>query len=144
MAPGFAKRYQDVAQHNCEPTTRVRILHSKTEIPQNYFWSDFPGEPVSPEAFQQCHRVILTPREFENVQETLAPVNSAISDRSDSCDKWGDWTEQGLIDRGFKVLDQPTILAVAESDGRRFAIQFVSTETATPACDGDTRVGAFR
>ena len=89
----------------------------------NYFWPEFPGEPVSPQVFAQCQRLILTPAEFAASQQTLIEAKASIKPCKKSHD-WGSWTERSLIEKGFKVLGEPTILAVAESEDR-FAIQFV-------------------
>ena len=107
------------AQHSIQTDgTRREVQHvlERSKI----FWPNFPGEPVSHEIFEQCHHVILTPAQLTTSQQTLVAAKASIGSR----DEWGNWTEQALINKGFKVLDQPTILASTEPDGR-FAIQFV-------------------
>ena len=67
---------------------------------------------------EKCLHILLSPKEFEAHQHTLAAVKRTIQSH------WRKWNEGDLTNTGFLVIDKPAIVAVAETDGR-FAIQFV-------------------
>ena len=88
-------------------------------LASRFCWPACAGEAISLEVFGRCQHILLSPQELEAHQQTMAAAKSSIS-----VSEWGDWNEHALARKGFKVLDRPAIVAVAEPDGR-FALQFV-------------------
>ena len=84
-----------------------------------YFWAACPGQALNLDVIQRCRHILLSHDELNGHQEALVDVKSSISKSG-----WGEWNQQSLIRKGFTVLNQPTIVAVAVPDGRR-AVQFV-------------------
>ena len=111
----FEKNYLGRKDIHRQPATpQIRVLEKS-----RFYWSTCPGEAISEKVFDKCLHILLSPKEFEAHQHTLAAVNSSISESH-----WGNWNERALTKKGFTVIDQPAIVAVAEPDGR-FAMQFV-------------------
>ena len=102
------------------PSRRPRNAKASSSVMDLYHWPEFPGQPISPDIFRKCRRIIFTPEEFRNAQATMIAAGNLIN----SSEGWGGWTEEALVDAGFQMVSRPTLLAVAEADGG-FAIQFV-------------------
>ena len=105
--------------HRRRATPRTHLCSHGAPEKSRFYWSTCPGEAIGEEVFGKCLHILLSPKEFDAHQHTLAAVNSSISESH-----WGNWNERALTKKGFRVIDQPAIVAVAEPDGR-FAIQFV-------------------
>lgn len=99
---------------------RKEPLAQSMQSRQAFYWPEFPGVAVSPEVFEQCRRVVLTREEFDTYELVMRAARESIA----SCEDWGGWAEQHLLGHGFRVLDEPAIVAVAEPDSR-YSIQFV-------------------